>query len=310
MDKKNLFSIVIPVYYNENNLLLTVPVLQKVCKSLSHYDFELVFVDDGSGDRSYDVLKAFQRNDNRIKIIKLARNFGSINAIQAGLKYARGDLVGVISADLQDPPNLFKKMVVQWEKGHKVVLATRQEREDRWIDTVFSNFFYLLVRRFVLENMPKGGADVLLLDKQVVQLISEIDEKNTSIIALIIWLGFKPVQIPYIRKKRKIGKSRWSLAKKIKLLIDTFTAFSYSPIRLISFIGIMIAFASFFYGGFIIYNRIVNNISVEGWSSLIVIVLFLSGFQLISLGVLGEYLWRNFYASKNRPNYIVDSILE
>ena len=267
MDKKNLFSIVIPVYYNENNLLLTVPVLQKVCKSLSHYDFELVFVDDGSGDRSYDVLKAFQRNDNRIKIIKLARNFGSINAIQAGLKYARGDLVGVISADLQDPPNLFKKMVVQWEKGHKVVLATRQEREDRWIDTVFSNFFYLLVRRFVLENMPKGGADVLLLDKQVVQLISEIDEKNTSIIALIIWLGFKPVQIPYIRKKLKIGKSRWSLAKKIKLLIDTFTAFSYSPIRLISFIGIMIAFASFFYGGFIIYNRIVNNISVEGWSS-------------------------------------------
>lgn len=306
---KNIkLSIVVPVYFNEKNLPVTYPRLAALESSIPNITLELVFVDDGSKDDSFNVLHEIQKKDKRVKVVKLTRNFGSFNAILAGVHHATGDCVGVISADLQDPPELFGEMVERWRKGVKTVLAVRKDRQDPWPAVLYSKVFYKFIRKFALPDMPKGGFDFVLLDRSVVNVLTQISEKNTSIMALIIWLGFDREEILYSRKAREIGTSRWNASKRIKLFIDAMTSFSYFPIRAISFVGVIIALISFIYALFIVYLRFVNGIHVEGWTSLVVIMLFLSGFQLVSLGVIGEYLWRSFDESRKRPPYVVDDV--
>jgi polyisoprenyl-phosphate glycosyltransferase len=307
---KNIkFSIVIPIYFNEKNLPVTYPRLVALEKQIPGISLELVFVDDGSGDRSFQVLKEIQASDPRVKVVKLARNFGSFNAILAGLHHATGDCVGIISADLQDPPELFEQMIEDWRKGKKTVMAVRQDRQDPFFSKVFANIFYKMLRKVALPSMPEGGFDFVLIDRIVVDVLTSIHEKNTSIMALIAWLGFDHSEIGYVRGERRIGKSRWTFSKKLKLFVDLFTGFSFFPIRSISVLGSFIAVVSFFYGGYLMHLRFVNGIHVEGWTSLVVMILFLSGFQLISLGIIGEYLWRNFDESRRRPPYIVEEVL-
>lgn len=304
-------SIVVPVYYNEQNLPETIPQLLALADRLPGLQLELVFVDDGSGDRSLEILLDFQRQyPNCIKVVKLTRNFGSMSAIQAGLKVANGSCVGMIAADLQDPPELFIEMVEHWQKGTKAVLAVRQEREDPAVQTWFANRYYALINRFAIRNYPVGGFDFFLIDRQVVNEINRISEKNTNIMTLIFWLGFRPVLIPYTRRKRQKGRSRWTFSKKLKLFIDTFVAFSYFPIQLLSLIGFLIALGAFLYGAFIFFYWLFVGIRVEGWVSTIITLTFTSGIQMTLLGILGEYLWRALDEIRRRPQYVIDEIFD
>ncbi|GAV12375.1 glycosyltransferase family 2 protein [Paenibacillus sp. NAIST15-1] len=303
-------SIVVPIYYNELNIPHTIPRLQKLQDIMPECDFEFVFVDDGSKDNSFPLLMDAKKQDSRIKVIKLSRNFGSMSAIQAGLKYTTGDCIGIIAADLQDPPEMFREMVDHWKEGKKIVLGTRADREESFSQKMFSNTYYYLLEKFALKGYPKGGFDFLLIDRQVVHEVLEIQEKNTNVMSLIYWLGHDQVQIPYVRQERKLGKSRWTLSKKIKLFVDSFVSFSYSPIRFMSFIGIFTAFMSFSYGVFVSIGSIFGFIDLEGWTTIVALITFLLGIIMIMLGIIGEYLWRILDESRERPSYVVDEVFE
>ncbi|MBV6400516.1 MAG: putative glycosyltransferase [Anaerolineales bacterium] len=304
-------SIVIPVYFNESNLPDTIPQLLSLEEKLAEYSLELVFVDDGSGDRSLDVLRDYQsRSPERIKVVKLTRNFGSMSAIQAGFTVATGDCVGMISADLQDPPEIFLDMISHWEKGSKAVFAIRQDREEHLVQKMLSNTYYSLIRKFALADYPNGGFDFFLVDRQVVVDLNRIQEKNTNIMTLVYWLGYKPVMIPYIRRQRTKGKSRWTLAKKVKLFIDTFVAFSFVPIRILSALGLLVAVGSFIYGGYVLFYWYFYGIEVKGYVPIIVALAFNSGLQMAMLGVLGEYLWRTLDEVRRRPQFVIDEIYQ
>jgi polyisoprenyl-phosphate glycosyltransferase len=309
MDTKKLFSIVVPIYYNEDNLPYTIPRLKQLQASLPNYDLEFVFVDDGSKDNSLQYLMEARETDPRIKVIKLSRNFGSMAAVQAGLEYANGDCVGIISADLQDPPELFIDMINNWEDGNKVVLATRSDREESFSQKLFSNSYYLMMDRFAIKGYPKGGFDFVLIDKQVVGELNKIKEKNTNIMSLIFWLGYSQNSVSYVRQKREHGKSRWTLSKKIKLFIDSFVSFSYSPIRFMSMIGVVTALLSFLYGVFVIINALFGYISLQGWTTIIALITFFLGLIMIMLGIIGEYLWRILDESRKRPPYVIDETM-
>lgn len=302
-------SIVVPIYFNELNIPDTVPQLLALGDRLPKYDLELVFVDDGSGDRSLDLLRAEQHNHpGKITLAKLTRNFGSMAAIQAGLTLATGDCVGMIAADLQDPPELFVDMVRHWEAGSKAVFAVRADREESRSQKFFSNLYYSLIRRFALSGYPEGGFDFFLIDRQVVSEVNRIHEKNTNLMSLIFWLGFRPVMIPYVRRSRAKGVSRWTLAKKIKLFIDSFVAFSYVPIRFLSIAGFFVAVTGFIYGGVVFFEWLVHGIPVKGYAPIIIFVAFTAGVQMLMLGVLGEYLWRSLDETRRRPSFVIDTI--
>lgn len=305
------FSIIIPVYYNELNLPDTVPQLLALSKTLSSYQLELVFVDDGSGDRSLETLLEFQSlHPGNIKVVKLTRNFGSMAAIQAGFTMATGDCVGMISADLQDPPELFHDMLSHWDKGTKAVFAVREDRQESGLQKLFSNGYYSLIRKLAIKDYPYGGFDFFLIDRQVVEELNKIREKNTNIMTLIHWLGYKPIMIPYIRRSRTKGKSRWTLAKKIKLFIDTFVAFSYFPIRALSLTGLLVAIGSFLYGMFILFYWLFYEIPVQGYVPIMLVTTFASGIQMTMLGVLGEYLWRTLDEVRRRPPFVIDQVYD
>lgn len=299
-------SIVIPIYYNEKNIPSLYEKLYATIIINKSFEYELIFVDDGSGDNSYEELKKLQSMDSNIKLIRLSRNFGSHTAILAGLNHVTGDCATAISADLQDPPEIIIQMLDKWRKGNRVVLAVRQDREEPFLQKFFSNTYYKLMRKYALKNMPEGGFDCFLVDKKVIDIIKSIDEKNTTLMGQILWCGFKTERIFYVRKKREEGKSRWTLSKKVKLLIDSFLAFSYVPIRFMSVLGIVFSFVAFIFGLFLIINKFINGINVQGWTSLMILFLLVSGIQMIMLGVIGEYLWRTFDESRKRPVFIID----
>lgn len=305
------FSIVVPVYFNELNLPDTVPQLLALGEKLKSYKLELIFVNDGSGDRSLEILKEYQcQHPETIAIVNLNRNFGAMAAIQAGLSVAQGDCVGVIAADLQDPPELFLEMISYWEKGFKTVLATRSNREESVLQKFFSNFYYFLIRKFAIASYPPGGFDFFLIDRQVIQEVNRIHEKNTNLMSLIFWLGYKYIKIPYIRKKRKKGTSRWTFSKKVKLFIDSFVAFSYVPIRFLSAVGFLIAGLSFCYGAFVFFTWLHSGIQVKGFTTIMILLTLTAGLQMSMLGVLGEYLWRTLDETRKRPHYVIDNILK
>ena len=308
---RTLLSIVVPVYFNALNLPDTIPQLLALGDAQSDVDIELVFVDDGSGDDSLAVLRTFQsKHPDQIRVVKLTRNFGSMAAIQAGLTVTRGDCVGMIAADLQDPPELFLEMLAHWRAGSKAVLAVRSDREDSRSQRFFANSYYSLIRKFALRGYPPGGFDFFLIDRQVVSDILRIREKNTNLMSLIFWLGYRPVMLPYVRRAREKGHSRWTLSKKIKLFIDSFVAFSYVPIRFLSATGLFVASAAFVYGAYVFFAWLVQDIPVRGFAPVIIVLAFTSGLQMTMLGVLGEYLWRTLDETRGRPAYVIDEVFE
>ncbi len=299
-------SIVIPVYFNEGNINHLYEKLKETIFDNTSFDYELIFVDDGSKDNSYNELKKLREKNDKIKLIKLSRNFGSHTAILAGLSNASGDCATVISADLQDPPTIILDMLEKYCEGNKVVLAVRGDREESFSQKFFSNTYYKMMKKFALSNMPEGGFDCFLIDKIVIEVITSIKEKNSSLMGQILWCGFKTEKIYYVRKEREVGKSRWTLAKKVKLFVDSFMAFSYIPIRAMSSLGFLVSSIGFLYGLYIFINKIFKDIPIEGWTSLMIVILLLSGIQMILLGVIGEYLWRSFDESRKRPTFIIE----
>jgi len=304
-------SIIIPCYFNEENIPVTIRELIENEKLFPEdITFEYVMVDDGSKDGTFEKLKALKAQyPTKVKVVKLSGNFGSYNAIQAGMKYADGDMNVVIAADLQDPPELMVKMVEYWKNGIKLVVANRNEREDSFISRMFAVTYQKMIRKFALANLPDGGFDYCLFDRKLKEEVIQLNETNTNCLYLLMWLKYDFVSIPYTRRKRTIGKSRWTMKKKIKLFVDSFVSFSYSPLRLITTSGLILGLVSFLYAAYVVFARLSGLIEVQGWTTMMVVFLLISAFQMISLGIIGEYLWRNLEASRKRPPYIVDEVI-
>jgi len=301
-------SIIVPVYYNENNLLpLYEDLKDKVLNKLK--DYEIVMVDDGSGDSSWEKMKELQRIDPQIHLIKLSRNFGSHAAILAGLARASGDCAVIKAADLQEPSEILLEMFEEWKKGDNVVLAVREGREESVFQKAFSNLYYWLVRKLALPNMPRTGFDIFLIDRKVIEVLKLMDEKNSAITLQVLWSGFKTSTIKYVRKKREIGKSRWTLRKKIKLVVDSIVSFSYVPIRFMAAIGALFFIGSIIWGIVVFVSKLAGNIETPGYTTSLIFQLFSSGLIMFTLGILGEYMWRILDAARKRPTYIVEDDL-
>jgi dolichol-phosphate mannosyltransferase len=303
-------SFVIPCYYNEKNIPITgARLIENEQFFQNDTEFEYIFVDDSSKDGTYQALLNFQNlYPHKVKAIKLAGNVGSYFAIVAGMEYASGDTTVVMSADLQDPPELIVKMYSFWLKGVKLVMANRTDREDSFFQKLFANTYQKLIQKFALKNLPAGGFDFVLFDREIRERIVQMKEKNTNTLYLMLWMGYEYISIPYKRQKREIGKSKWTISKKIKLFIDSFIAFSFLPVRMISVTGLLLGGAAFLYAIFILFEKLTGHIQVAGWSAMMIVFLFVSSFQMIALGIIGEYVWRTLDASRNRPLYVVDKI--
>ncbi len=236
MKKKDKFSILVPVFQNAQSLEKTFQKIQEVVKQIStQYSlaWEVLFVDDGSTDGSLQILKEFSVKHSELRIIKLTKNFGQINALMAGLRACTGDCAIMISADLQDPPELIEKMISHWLNGSKYIFAERTDRPEKGLSSIFSKLFWHMVHKFALPGYPTGGYDFCLVDRDLINIVTQSHEKNTHIFPLFFYLGYKPVLIPYARQVREMGRSQWTFSKKIKLSIDTFIGFSFLPIRFI-----------------------------------------------------------------------------
>lgn len=305
-------SIILPCYFNEHNIPVTFPALLDNEKNFpADAEFEYILVDDGSKDGTFNALmKVYEQHPEKVKVIKLARNFGANNASYCGISHSTGNCCVILAADLQDPPELIPQLYQHWLKGYKLVLAQKANREDSFMTKLFSNTYHNLIRKYVLTNAPKGGFDLWLFDEQLRDVLLKMDEKNFYLPYLFIWMGYEYVSIPYTRRKREIGKSGWTLSKKIKSFIDSFVSFTYLPLRLISIAGILLGILALIYAGMIIYSKITSKIPMQGWSSIMIVVLFTSSFIMISLGIIGEYLYRTLDAARKRPDFIVDKIFD
>jgi len=284
--------------------------LSALAEAHPEYEFEFVYVDDGSGDNSFAVLKEIAAVDARVKVVKLVRNFGSNTAILAGISYATGDCVGFVAADLQDPPEAYHEMLKYWEAGSKVVFAVRADRAgDPWTTRLFAGMFNWLFKTLVFPGFSPQGIGFFLVDQQVAQVLLRCEEKNAHLIGLLFWLGYEYQTVEYERVRRDSGSSRWTFSRKLKYFIDAFAAFSYLPLRLASALGLLLASFGGLYAVVVIVIRLLNQVPVPGWTALMVVVLLTSGSQLLILGILGEYLWRNFDATRKRPLFVVDMVI-
>ena len=303
-------SVIIPCYYNEENIPVTTrELVANEANFPPEVTFEYVFVNDGSGDDTLGALRRAQDlYSDRIRIVDLAGNVGSYNAIVAGMAHATGDCLAVITADMQDPPELMVQMYAHWQKGVKLVIGNRQDREETGLSATLAKTFHWLMKHLALSNIPDGGFDFVFFDRQVADEVLKLHERNSNVFYLMVWLGFAYVNIPYTRRKREIGKSRWTLSKKIKLLVDSLLAFSFVPIRAISVLGLGLGVIALIYGLYVIALKIARPAEPAGWTTLMVVVLFVSAFQMIALGVIGEYVWRGLDASRKRPLYVVREV--
>ncbi len=302
-----ILSIVTPAYNEAENLPRLYERVQALDWRGLGLDFELLIVDDHSTDGTPAVIDALTARDPRVKSLRFSRNFGSHAGCTAGLEHATGAAAIVLAADLQDPPETIPALVAAWRAGAATVWAVRGEREGESLQTrVTARIFYSLIRRMTRMAMPPQGVDFFLLDRAVIEALRAAPERNTSLIGQIQWLGFEQSSLVYTKQARETGRSKWTLTKRIKLSIDWVVGFSYFPIRFMSAIGLFFACAGFLYALFLIVRRFVFVVPVEGWTSLISVVLITSGVQLVMLGVLGEYLWRSFDASRQRPRFIIE----
>lgn len=304
-------SIVTPCYYNEKNLEDTYAAIREKVFDASSGDteWEWVLVDDGSGDRTLETALSLRDRDPRIRVVKLSRNFGEFRAIVAGLSVAEGEAVAVISADLQDPPEMILRMMESWKQGSKVNLAVRRERDKGRLKNWFADSYYRLIRRWVISDYPERGFDFFVIDRSVARRLVEMQEKNSSIYLQLIWLGYKPTILEYDRLDREKGVSMWTYSKRINLFVDTFIVFSHKPIRLLTGVGLVFGVLALVFGVYVIFDKIINH-TPAGWASVMLVLLLSTSFQMVMMGVLGEYLWRNLDESRKRPLYVIDRIYD
>ena len=298
-------SIIVPVYWNSDTLMLLYQDMkEKILHKLEEY--EIVFVDDGSGDNSWEIMNQIREMDENVRLVKLSRNFGEHAAILAGLSVCTGDCAVTKQADLQEDSELILQLYEKWKEGNKVVLAVRAERDEGAVKKFFANLYYTLMRKLVVKDMPKGGFDCYLLDRQVIEVLLMLDEKNSALTLQVLWVGFKSDRVYFHRKNREIGKSRWTLSKKVKLVVDSMMSFSYFPVRFMSFLGSAYAIAAVIWGIVLVAQKLSGVEDMPGWTSLMVLMLFSFGVIMVMLGLLGEYIWRALDASRNRPPFLID----
>jgi dolichol-phosphate mannosyltransferase len=306
-------SIVIPVYYNEGLLRTTFDALRR--DLLVHRPdliCEVIFVDDGSGDGSLYELIGLQKDYPQIiKIIKLTRNFGQVSALMAGFAYAQGKCVVAMSADGQDPAHLITEMLDAYlEEGFEVAICTREGRDESLYRVLTSRVFYSMIRKLSFPNMPSGGFDYVLLSRRALEVLLRNKETHPFFQGQLLWMGFRTKFIAYRRLDRKLGNSRWTFAKKLTYLIDGVLGYSFLPMRLMSGMGIVVALLGFLYALVIFILRLIWGNPVQGWAPLMIVILVMSGFQMLMLGVVGEYLWRTLAQVRGRDPYIVDAIFD
>ena len=307
-EQKKILSIVSPVYNEAENLGEFYSRVINATDNLN-LEIEIIYINDGSQDSTIDIITKQRQIDNRITIIDLSRNFGKEIALTAGLDYSSGDAVIVIDADLQDPPELIPKLVEKWREGYDVVNAKRIKRKgESLLKKVMSYIYYRLLFYLSDINVPKDTGDFRLLNKNALDALLKLREKHRYMKGLFVWVGFKQNEIEYEREARFKGKTKWGFFSLFNLAFDGLTSFSIMPLRLASTIGFLSALIGFFYGAVIVFKTLFFHEPVAGFTSLVVLITFFGGIQLLSIGIIGEYIGRIFNETKNRPLYVVKNI--
>ena len=303
-------SMVVPAFGEADNLRLLLPRL--LAQGAFTHALQVVIVDDHSADSTFEVVREWAARDPRIHGVRLARNSGSHAAILCGLGVANGDAVVVLAADGQDPPELTEKLVAAWQQGARVVWAVRDGREGESLTTrLLSRAYYAVMNRWSSVRLPPAGADFLLLDRRVVDELLRIPEHNASVFALIASLGFQRAEVPYVKRARMSGRSKWTLGRKISLFVDSLVGFSTVPLRAATILGFLHALGGFGLAALLAVNklsggRLFGVVPIQGWSGLMVVVLISSGTLMAILGIFGEYLWRALEEVRGRPRFLVE----
>ena len=311
MGSKNMkkVSLIIPMYYEEEVAKACYEKVTKVLIGLNEkYDYEIIFINDGSKDKTLEIIEELAENDKKVKIISFTRNFGHQAAVTAGLKYASGDAIVIIDADLQDPPELIPDMLKYWEKGNQVIYGKRKSREGESVFKLFTaKMFYKTLNALSDVEIPRDTGDFRLVDREVVDVINQLPEHNKFLRGLFSWVGFKQMPYEYERKERFAGKTKYPLKKMLKLASDGIISFSTKPLKALGILGIISIFISFAIMIYAIISYIfkLNELSA-GWTSLMITITFFAGVQLLSIWIISEYVARIYDESKQRPQYIIE----
>lgn len=308
---KKLVSIVIPCF-NEEEGLAELYKQVEILVSNWHYDYEVICVDDGSADGTWEVLEAFSEGNSRWKTIRLSRNFGHQPAVSAGMFKSRGDCVCVMDADLQDPPEVLNLFLKRWEEGYEVAYGVRKSREDKGLKKLFAWGFYRVLSKLSTIKIPRDAGDFCLLDKKVVSVMNSLPERNRYLRGLRAWCGFEHAEVEFDRGARSFGEPQYTFRKSLRLALDGIFSFSAVPLSVASHMGLWISVTAFIGAIFTFFQRIFPDFFAQfgmapgpGFTTIVISILFLGGIQLICLGVLGEYLGRIYDEVKGRPNWVI-----
>ena len=300
-------TIIIPAYNEEESLPMLYERLNKLMEEMSNYEFEVLFVNDGSKDKTIDIIKNLREKDKRICYVDFARNFGKEIAMIAGLDYATGDCVVFMDADLQDPPELIPELVKYWEDGYDDVYAKRRSRKgETWLKKFTSKMYYRVLQHLTKVEIQEDTGDFGLLDRRCVNALEKLRESQRNTKSMFSWIGYKKKEVLYDRDPRVAGSTKWNYGKLIDLAIDGITSFTTSPLRLATFIAIPTFIVLFIYFIYVIAKTFVVHEAIQAFQAIILLILFFSGIQILLFGILGEYLGRIFNETKNRPLYLVN----
>lgn len=307
---RNKVSIIIPFLNEEENISLLTESLSFFFSEKKEFDAEVLFIDDGSTDKSLQLLKVAKHSRYRCKIISLSKNFGSHAALRAGIQQATGKYICFMYADLQDPLELIEKLYFKCEEGNDVCWATRESTQNGWWEQTFSKTYASMMKRYAISTYPEKGFDIVMFNQKVQTCLNQNVENNSSVFLQILILGFKQATLFYKKEARKRGTSKWTISKKIKLVVDSFIAFSYAPIRFVTITGIVLFVLGIVWTIYIVTRKLVYNDLESGWPALVSILTIGFGITNISLGIIAEYLWRTLDSSRKRPVYIINEIFE
>lgn len=298
-------SILVPCYNEEASLPLLYPELKELMDKTTNYQWEVLFINDGSKDNTLQILKELREKDNRICYVDLSRNFGKENAMLAGFDYVTGDCMVIMDADLQDPPSLIPQMIQYWEEGYEDVYAKRNNRgKESWLRKKFSLLFYAILQKSTRFEVLKNVGDFRLLDRSCIEALKKLRETERYTKGMFCWIGYRKKEIVFDRGDRAAGQSNWNFFSLFNLAIEGITSFTTTPLRFASVFGFIIAFFAFILMIYYLVKTIIWGDDIQGFPTLITVILFLGGVQLLSIGILGEYLGRIFNETKNRPVYI------
>lgn len=299
-------TILVPCYNEEKGLYILHERLQDIIRKIDTYEFTILLVNDGSKDNTLAKMQELHEKDPSVSYLSLSRNFGKENAMLAGLDYAEGDAVILMDADLQDPPELIPQMLQEWEKGYDDIYARRRTRAgETWFKKASAHWYYRVLQKFAEIDIPADVGDFRLLDRQAVDALCSLREKQRYTKGLFSWIGYNKKELLFDRDPRAVGSSKMNFVKLFSLAVDGITSFSVAPLRLASVLGIVISSVAFIYLLFVIGKTLLFGDPVAGYPSMISIILFMGGIQLVVLGIIGEYVGRIFYEAKRRPDYLV-----